>query len=133
MDGGAERFVRALERAERERKVEPLLEVFSDEAEVWSVGKASAGRGPEAVRRFWREYLDAFERVESRFKDVIAQDGHVALEWHSDGVLPGGKPIAYDGVSLIELEGDQVVRFRTYFDPRLFLGEEGSRGLRRGA
>jgi ketosteroid isomerase-like protein len=39
------------------------------------------------------------------------------LEWTTSGDA-NGKDVSYDGVSLLEIEGGKVSRFRAYFDPR---------------
>ena len=47
------------------------------------------------------------------------------LEWKSRGVLRGDRPIDYAGVSVLELKGGKVRRFRTSFDARPFEKEAG--------
>ncbi|MCP6390939.1 nuclear transport factor 2 family protein, partial [Klebsiella pneumoniae] len=71
-------------------------------------------RGRYGAAAFWAEYLKAFARVRSEFTHVAEADGTATLEWTSSGELPSGRPIAYRGVSILELAGDRVHRFRTY-------------------
>lgn len=123
MGQGAERFVAALKEAEQARRPEPLVDVFAEEAELWSVARPQPRHGKDGAREFWSDYLDAFEEVRSEFKSVVERDGRAALEWESDATLAGGREIHYAGVTVLELEGDRVVRFRTYFDPTPFLDE----------
>lgn len=127
MSSTGERFIAALREAEDTHSADPLLGIFDERAELWSVARPTVQRGTDGARQFWTDYLDAFESVRSEFTNVVAADQHVALEWRSEGRLPDGKPLTYNGVSLLDLDGDRIVRFRTYYDPRPFLGEEGRR------
>ena len=40
------------------------------------------------------------------------------LEWTSRGRGRDGQPVDYSGVSVLDLRGDKVRRFRAYFDTR---------------
>lgn len=115
-----EGFVRALQQAEEKHDPQPLVDVFSDDGETWSVARPVSRTGKEAIRRFWSDYLSAFAQVRSEFTRVIEHDGSAALEWRSDATLSSGQRLQYQGVSLIEVDGGKVTRFRTYFDPRRF-------------
>ncbi len=43
------------------------------------------------------------------------------MEWTAQGALSNGRPLTYGGVSLVEHEGEQIRRFRTYYDSAVFL------------
>lgn len=115
----------ALARAESERSPESLVGVFAPDAELWSVAKANTRKGTEGVREFWAAYLDAFRSVHSKFTSVLVEHGRAALEWQTEAVLASGRRLTYSGVSLLDLDGDRVTGFRTYFDPRPFLPSHG--------
>ena len=112
----AERFTRALQQLERERNVDRLVELFADDAELRRAPRAAIYRGREGARTFWAEYLDAFASIETRFYAVTEGDGRVVLEWHSVATAKQGRPIEYDGCSIVEGSGERVSRFRTYYD-----------------
>jgi hypothetical protein len=125
-----DRFIKALEETERTRDASKLAGLFTPSAELHSYTRDQRGRDAKA---FWKEYLEAFDDVRSRFTRVEEKDGSAVLEWESEGHLPGGTPIHYEGVTLLEFDGNQVKRFRTYYDSAAFLpqgskheGEEGS-------
>ena len=63
-------------------------------------------------------YRKTFDQMKPEFRNVFADDsGRAALEWTTEGTS-GGNTVSYDGVSILEIEGGKVNRFRAYFDPR---------------
>jgi ketosteroid isomerase-like protein len=116
----AERFVRALEQAEREHELGPLVEMFSDDAELRRINSEEPYHGSSGARDFWSEYLGLFQEICSRFNHVVEADGTAVLEWEASGRFESGAPIHYRGVSVIEFEGDKVRAFRTYYDSAAF-------------
>ena len=117
----AETFMKSLQEAERTKDVEPLVRLFSDDAEVETPMLHRAHRGPDGARAFWKEYLGAFGSVRSEFTDTRKAGDFASLEWKSDGTLPDGRPVSYRGVSLLDTDGQKVRRFRTYYDTAVFL------------
>jgi ketosteroid isomerase-like protein len=115
----AERFMAALQGFEADGRVERLADLFADDAELSNL--AHAERGRDGARRFWQQYRAAFGEILSAFRAVIVGEGGAALEWESDGTLSSGAPIRYRGVSLLEVDGDRVRRFRTYYDSAAFV------------
>jgi len=55
--------------------------------------------------------------MKSEFRNVIATEDGAALEWTTEGTSNGDR-VSYDGVSILEIEGDKVRRFMAYFDAR---------------
>ena len=116
----AERFMRALQEAERTRNVDPLVELFAEDASAENPAREPS-RGRDDVREFWTAYLDAFDRVASNFTNVSEGGNLAVLEWTSEGALASGQPISYRGVSILDTDGDAVRAFRTYYDTAAFL------------
>jgi ketosteroid isomerase-like protein len=116
-----QQFMDALREAERRRDPEPLLPLFAEDAQASKVSRKTPARGREEIRRFWSDYLQLFERIESEFLTVLTNDLGAALEWRSRGRLRNGRPVDYRGVTLLEVEGLQVRRFRTYYDTAAFV------------
>lgn len=117
----ADRFIRALQQVEETGNVEPLAELFADDAEISSLAVIEPLRGYAGAREFWKEYLHAFDHIHSQFTRVIEHDGEIILEWKSEGVLRNGCPIDYCGVSILETADGRVRRFRSYYDTAAFL------------
>jgi ketosteroid isomerase-like protein len=114
----AERFVDALRRLEEERDVEALVEIHTDDCEVGNVAVPETFEGHDGLREFWTQYRKTFGEMKSVFRNVFAdEEGHAALEWTTEGTS-GEDSVSYDGVSVLEIEGDRVRRFMAYFDPR---------------
>ena len=118
----AQRFMQALQLAEEKHDAAPVANLFSDDAELSKLTHEQPHRGGDGARRFWDEYLGAFKQIRSQFHRIIEADGAAVLEWTSEGELPNGEPIAYRGVSIVEGDGEQVRRFRTYYDSAAFVG-----------
>jgi ketosteroid isomerase-like protein len=118
----ARRFIEALQRAEETGRAEDLVALFRDDAELRSLVHDEPRHGSDGARRFWHEYLASFQEVRSRFERVREADDLVVLEWTTDATLRNGQDVTYQGVSLVELAGDRVVRFRTYYDSAALAG-----------
>lgn len=121
----AERFMQALQQIEQTKDVAPLVELFSEDAEVTNIALNEPLRGNNGVREFWQKYLEQFQHIRSTFNEVLEQQaesgGHIVLEWQSEGALRQGAPINYRGVSILETASDRVQRFRSYYDSAAFI------------
>ena len=124
MAGMADTFAKALQQTEESRDPEPLLRLFSDDAELHNL--AIAQQGLDGARRFWETYLAQFDRIRSEFSHFIESDGQAALVWTSDGALKDGQPIRYRGVSILEHDGEKVRRFETVYDSAAFVRPEST-------
>ena len=113
----ADNFVAALRKLEEEEDVELLVEIHTDDCEVGNVSVPGTFRGHEGLREFWTSYRSTFGEMKSEFRNVFAAEGGAALEWTTEGTL-NGERVSYDGVSILEFEGDKVRRFMAYFDTR---------------
>ena len=113
----ADNFVAALWELEENENVEPLVEVHTEDCEVGNVSVPGTFNGHEGLREFWTSYRSTFGEMKSEFHNVIATEEGAALEWTTTGT-PSGDSVSYDGVSVLEIEGDKVRRFMAYFDTR---------------
>ncbi len=113
----ANTFIEALRTLESDNNIEPLAALYADNARVGNVLTPDKFQGQDGARRFWTEYRGTFDRVESRFQNVIAADGRAALEWTTEGTDFGGSPLRYSGVTILEADGDRLTRSCAYFDP----------------
>lgn len=55
--------------------------------------------------------------MHSEFRNVVETDRTALLEWQSRVRTAAGHDLTYDGVSVLEFDGDRIRRFRAYFDP----------------
>ena len=115
----ADRFAKALQESEAKNDPGPVAGLFAADAELSNL--VHQERGADGARVFWRKYLDAFGSIRSEFSAVKQADGWALLEWTSTGTLAAGKPVEYRGVSILELAGDKVAKFRTYYDTAAFV------------
>ncbi|HLL06840.1 MAG TPA: nuclear transport factor 2 family protein [Myxococcaceae bacterium] len=126
----AQRFVEALTKLEQSGEMEPLLALFAEDAQVSNVASSRVFTGLDGARQFWTEYKGVLARVKSTFRNMIESGDRVALEWETQGTAQNGAAVNYEGVSIIEWDGDRISRFYAYFDPGL-LGREMTQGTAR--
>jgi limonene-1,2-epoxide hydrolase len=117
------RFIDGLAKLEQSRDGEMLISTFAESCSVSNVVTAEEFKGREGARDFWTRYRDTFGEMKSTFRNVIVSEGRAALEWNTEGTTVGGEPINYDGVSILEIAGDAITRFRAYFDDRKLSGQ----------
>jgi steroid delta-isomerase-like uncharacterized protein len=113
----ADSFVEALWKLEEDRDVEPLVALHTEDCEVGNVAVPRTFEGKDGLREFWTNYRKTFGEMKSEFRNVFAAEGRAALEWTTTGTS-NDHSVEYDGVSILEIEGDKVKRFMAYFDPR---------------
>jgi hypothetical protein len=113
----ADNFVAALWELEENEDVGPLVEIHTEDCEVGNVSVPGTFSGHEGLREFWTSYRSTFGKMKSEFRNVIATEEGAALEWTTTGTS-NGDSVSYDGVSVLEIEGDKVRRFMAYFDTR---------------
>jgi len=110
----AKNFIDALGKLESDRDLETICGLFSENAEI---GNVVTGDNKLGVKEFWQNYRDNFEKVNSSFHNEIVNESNAALEWKTTGTSNGGNEFEYDGVSILEIDGDKITRFHAYFDP----------------
>ena len=113
----AEQFIAALRAVEERGDVSAMAPLYAADAEVGNVTMTEPARGPDGAEQFWTKYRESFTRVHSEFRNVVQTDRAVLLEWTSEVTTAAGVDTRYDGVSVVELEGDKIRRFHAYFDP----------------
>lgn len=117
-------FIDALGRLHEGRDVEPLVELFSDDATLTKAGLPHQQRGADGARTFWTQYRDVFGDLSSDFSHTVTDDSIAYLEWSSTGTLRDGTDFSYDGVSVLEGDDQTITAFRTYYDTAAFLHAE---------
>lgn len=111
----AEKFIEALHRLESERDLETIVSLFSEDCEINNVVTVNNEQKPDA-RSFWQNYRDNFDAVNSTFRNEIITENRAALEWKTAGTSSDGNSFEYEGVSILEIEGERITRFFAYFD-----------------
>ena len=125
----AQNFMSTLREAEASRDIRPLCALFASDAELenltrpfpHNIANHSTEPAKVSAAAYWRQYLSAFSSVESHFTRVLECGSTIILEWQSTGTLANGTPIEYNGVSLLESEGSEIRKFRSYFDSAALL------------
>lgn len=123
----AERFTSALGELHTSKNVDPLVELFGDDATLSKAGLPHTKKGKDGARTFWEQYRDVFGDIESDFSHQVVDGDLVVLEWTSKGTLRDGSDFTYDGVSIFEADGDSISAFRTYYDTAAFLSAEAKK------
>jgi ketosteroid isomerase-like protein len=111
-----QQFIEALQVLERDSDPTAMLDLFMENSEAGNIVSTREFIGVEGAREFWETYRNSFGEVDSTFRNVIVSNDRAALEWTTTGTSPAGTPIAYEGVSILEMADGKITRFRAYFD-----------------
>lgn len=109
----AKKFIDALWKLEEDRDLETIVGLFSEDSEVGNVVTEDKNIG---AREFWKNYRASFDQVKSTFRNEIINDDTAALEWTTSGTNTDGHDFEYEGVSIMEIDGNRITRFHAYFD-----------------
>ncbi len=112
----AEQFIEALKNLETNADVEQIALLFAEDAEVGNVVTIGNSHKLNA-REFWKNYHATLGEVSSEFRNKIISEDVVALEWTTSGTNVDGGEINYEGVSILETDGEKITRFFAYFNP----------------
>lgn len=112
----SEKFIAALEALETNGEVEQIAALFVDNAEINNVVTIGNSHDLDA-KEFWTKYRAHFGEVNSEFTNKIYGENSSALEWTTKGTSADGGEIEYEGVSILEFEGEKITRFFAYFNP----------------
>ncbi|HVG37913.1 MAG TPA: nuclear transport factor 2 family protein [Pyrinomonadaceae bacterium] len=116
----AQNFIAALGKLEAERDLDTIVALFADDAEIGNIVAPEKFHGPDGAREFWGKYRETFGEMKSTFRNRIIGENRAALEWHTTGTAANGDgddaQIEYEGVSILEIDGDRITRFRAYFN-----------------
>lgn len=123
----ARRFIDALHALERDGDLDAIVGTFAERCDVGNVVSPRQFTGRNGAREFWSVYRETLGAVESTFRNVMATGDRAALEWTTKGTGANGQEIDYDGVSILEIEGDLITRFHAYFNPAA-LGQQIQEG-----
>lgn len=121
-----QRFMDALQETETSGEVDALVALFAEDATLRRMAQDDPYQGKEEATTFWREYLSVFAEVKTTFTNTVEADSTAVLEWRSEGRFPTGKALSYQGVSILELKGERVTAFRTYYDSAVFVDDGAS-------
>ena len=117
----ANTFIDALRRLETDRDPDPLAALYADGAVAGNTAIDRQFTGQDGAREFWSRYRDAFDTIESQFRNVVEQDGVAILEWTSTAKTDGGPEFEYEGVTVVVTDGERITRSTAYFDPRALI------------
>jgi hypothetical protein len=112
----AEKFIEALYDLEKNRDTENIAALFAEKAELNNVATVENSHSL-SLKEFWTKYRETFGDVKSEFTNKIYGQNNAALEWRTIGTNFHGSPVEYEGVSILEFDGDKISRFFAYFDP----------------
>jgi len=91
-------------------------------------------RGKAALRGYFAEMIDALPDFRIRIEHLVAQEGHVFVEWRATGTHTGaafmgidatGRSLALRGVDHFEVEDGLVRRNTVYYDGMEFARQSG--------
>lgn len=121
-----QKFIDALHTLEQNDDQAPMMALYAEDCELWTLTHKEPLRGKAEIGRFWETYANNFETINSEFVRVIENDNRAALEWSAKGALAqNGDGITYWGVTLLDFNGSQITRFASYYDMKPFMDSLG--------
>ena len=129
-------FMEALKSIESGAEPDRLIALFSDDAQLVNLTKQhlhypdTSENVPLSAALFWKNYLRAFNHIETHFTNVITtgDESAVVLEWRAAGSMPNALPIEFNGISILELEAADsqkalplIKKLKIYYDSAAFL------------
>jgi limonene-1,2-epoxide hydrolase len=118
MDAGA--VVRALIEANESRDIDAVVALMTDDVEYENVGMGVC-RGHDEVKALLGPFYGGAERVAWEVLNQVEVGDTVMNERVDRFYLPGGKEAAVRVAGIFEVQGDQVRRWRDYFDTTALL------------
>ena len=125
MSAVSDRFVQALHHLDEHADAGPMVELTSEDAVLTKLDSHREAHGREGARAFRDEYRSVFRTISTEFTHSLDGEHGSSLEWRSSGTLPDGADLAYRGVTVIDVDGEQVTGVRTYYDSAAFVGPAG--------
>jgi ketosteroid isomerase-like protein len=116
-DERARTFVARLRRFEQSSDPAELAELFAPDATLTRLDARGERTGTE---EFWTEYRAYFNELSTTFSNAVESADQCALEWSSTGTLTDDRPVTYRGVTVLDYDGGQIARLRTYYDSAVF-------------
>jgi alkyl sulfatase BDS1-like metallo-beta-lactamase superfamily hydrolase len=121
-----QQFIDALHTLEQNDDQSPMMQLYADDCELWTLTHKEPLQGKAEIGKFWETYRKNFEFINSEFVRVIESEGRAALEWQAKGSLSNnGSGITYWGVTILDFNGSQITRFASYYDMKPFMDAIG--------
>lgn len=111
------RFADALRVLEDSGTDDDLLALYAEDCHVGNIVTGERHTGRDGAAEFWASYRKQFDRIESTFLVVAGDESGGVLEWESAGSA-NGDDVSYRGTTVLEYDGEAIVRSMAYFDPR---------------
>jgi ketosteroid isomerase-like protein len=121
MSAVSERFMAALHHLDEHADTGPMVELTAPEAVLRKLDRHQEETGPEGARVFWDDYRSVFATISTEFTSTLDGETGSSLEWVSRSTLADGAELTYSGVTVIDVDGDQVTGVRTYYDSAAFV------------
>jgi ketosteroid isomerase-like protein len=102
-----------------QRDLDAFLEILDEDATFEFPGTsllAGTHAGKKGIRRFLRRMTIAVPDLRFAIRHSLASGHMVVLEWTNKGTTMKGEPYENKGVTVIEFDGDLVIRLRDYLD-----------------
>lgn len=101
----------------RDADADAFADLFSADVHFEDPVGGPALSGHDGVRRFHKGLRRAWQALHMEARDVFARGSRAAVRWHAEGTSGTGKAIAFDGVSVIEVDpAGKIRRLEGYWD-----------------
>ena len=121
MSAVSDRFMAALHHLDEHADTGPMVELTAPGAVLRKLDRHQEETGPDGARVFWDDYRKVFSTISTEFTATLDGERGSSLEWVSRSTLTDGAELTYSGVTVIDVDGEQVTGVRTYYDSAAFI------------
>jgi ketosteroid isomerase-like protein len=121
MSAVSDRFMAALHHLDEHADTGPMVELTAPGAVLRKLDRHQEETGPDGARVFWDDYRSVFGSITTEFTSTLDGESGSSLEWVSRSTLKDGAELTYSGVTVIDVDGEQVTGVRTYYDSAAFI------------
>ncbi len=98
--------------------VDSMVSVFAEDAVSQEPYGMPALEGPEAIRQFFQGLSGAFQTISFTRDRTHIAGNRAAVVWSANGTMADGTDVSFDGVDVVEFNGDgEIQRLWGYFEP----------------
>ncbi len=98
--------------------IDSMVSVFAEDAVSQEPYGTPPLEGPAAIRQFFEGMSGAFQSISFTRDRTHVAGNRAAVAWSADATMADGTAVSFDGVDVVEFNGDgKIQRLWGYFEP----------------
>lgn len=120
--------VRTLVEEYNARRLEPLLDLYHEDARFWDPFHREGVVGRVAIRELLAGLFASFPDERMAIRTLAADDDYAVAEFRSTGTDASGREFSLDFTEVYELRDGRIASCRVYLDPEEIPAQAGEGG-----